>query len=203
MKRTPLLMDQSPVPVDWPRRVGYPPPGVTRVSAYPAGGPPNPKKPKSTVDAVYPRSAIKLAKAHAWMFPGKRIQSGGRVLSTATDFDLKRALIEGLARVRDHGPITPERFRSYMAHESDLLDKDDPLVGRHVFSDAQHRNTFAKSFRQSRHLYDVMTRDGRGYHTALVVRRRPQGLDALTQHFARIARAAAVPPPRVPRNRLT
>jgi len=34
--RTPLL-DQSPVPVDWPTRIGYPPPGVRRVRGYPAG----------------------------------------------------------------------------------------------------------------------------------------------------------------------
>lgn len=46
--------------------------------AYPAGGPPDPNRPKRSVDAIYPHSAKKIAKAHAWMFPSKRIKLLGK-----------------------------------------------------------------------------------------------------------------------------
>ena len=77
LTRTPLL-DQSPVPVGWPTRIGYPPPGITRMVAYPAGPPPNPKKKFKRVDAIYPSGSEKVAKAHAWMFPSKVIQVRGK-----------------------------------------------------------------------------------------------------------------------------
>lgn len=72
--RTPLLIETS-APVDWPTRVGYPPPGVTRLRGYPAG-----KLPDS--DAEYDCSADgkKIAKSHAWQFPSKRIKVCGKIL---------------------------------------------------------------------------------------------------------------------------
>ena len=73
--RTPLiLLRESAVPTNWPTRVGYPSPGVTRKESYPAGlgGP----KLKTPADGEYPCSpeGKKIAKAHAWQFPSKRIK---------------------------------------------------------------------------------------------------------------------------------
>lgn len=162
--RTPLL-DQSPVPVDWPTRVG-PAPGITRMVAYPAGGPPDPENPKPSVDAIYPRSLRKIAKAHAWMFPGKRIK-----ITASVDLDLKRALIEGLARERGVRPRPPHAYPSYLPDQSDSFDHNDPLLGRHAFSDEGHRNAFLKSVKQN---YTAVERPSSGgVHVALVTRRRP------------------------------
>jgi len=70
--RTPLLLETS-VPVNWPSKVGYPPPGVIRKTAYPAG---------EGADDSYPCTpeGKKLAKAHAWQFPSKRIKVCGKTL---------------------------------------------------------------------------------------------------------------------------
>ncbi len=86
LQRTRLLLDLiegQPVPVDWPKKVGYPPPGMTRASAYPTeatkrkkGGPGIP-----TADASYDCTpeGKKIANAHAWMFPSKRVKVCGKV----------------------------------------------------------------------------------------------------------------------------
>jgi hypothetical protein len=99
-------LEQAAVPVDWPKRVGYPPPGVIRKTEYPAGegkvlkglmrlkrahkkrrkkkhhteakgGPGFP-----THDDEYPCTpeGKKIAKAHAWQFPSKRIKVCGKIL---------------------------------------------------------------------------------------------------------------------------
>jgi hypothetical protein len=103
LTRTPLLLaflEQMPVPVDWPKRIGYPPPGVIRKTAYPAGAKislghkkKHKKKRKHrhedkggpgyiAYDDEYPCTpeGKKLAKAHAWQFPSKRIKVCGKIL---------------------------------------------------------------------------------------------------------------------------
>ena len=109
--RTPLLLhmlEQAPVPVDWPKRIGYPPPGVIRKTEYPAG---EGKSLKSlmrlkrvskkkhrkkrhkhheskggpgfpTHDSEYPCTpeGKKIAKAQAWQFPSRRVKVCGRIL---------------------------------------------------------------------------------------------------------------------------
>jgi len=81
LQRTPLLaLEQQAVPVDWPKRVGYPSPGMMRKTAYPAGlGKDDDAK---GVDDEYPDTpeGRKLAKAHAWQFPSKRIKVGKKTL---------------------------------------------------------------------------------------------------------------------------
>jgi hypothetical protein len=79
LQRTPLLLETG-VPVDWPTKVGYPPPGVIRKTAYPAGG--GKSKDDPGYDDEYPCSAEgkKIAKAHAWQFPSKRIKVCGKIL---------------------------------------------------------------------------------------------------------------------------
>ena len=76
------LLEQQPVPTDPKIRkkakghIGYPPPGMIRMSAYPAG------KGKGLqgkgIDAEYPDTpeGRKIAKAHAWQFPSKRTRAG-------------------------------------------------------------------------------------------------------------------------------
>ena len=75
----PLIEGQA-VPVGWPTRTGYPSPGVTRKTAYPAGLGDNAKG--TGVDDEYPDTpeGRKLANAHAWMFPSKRIKVGKKTL---------------------------------------------------------------------------------------------------------------------------
>ena len=79
LRRTPLLFEIA-VPVDWPTRVGYPSPGVMRKTAYPAGG--GNLKDGGGYDDEYPDTpeGRKFAKAHAWMFPSKRIKVGEKTL---------------------------------------------------------------------------------------------------------------------------
>lgn len=77
LQRTQLLIsivEQAPVPVDWPKEIGYPPPGLTRISGYPSSS-------KGKYDASYPctKEGKKLAKARAWMFPGRRVRVCGKV----------------------------------------------------------------------------------------------------------------------------
>lgn len=84
LDRTPLLLETG-VPVGWPTRTGYPPPGVTRAKGYPAGD--NTKKGEPgipTHDAEYDCSSEgkKIAKSQAWMFPSKRVKVCGKVLKT-------------------------------------------------------------------------------------------------------------------------
>ncbi len=82
---TPLLENQ-PVPTDPEVRakmknsVGYPPPGMIRMSAYPAGKGDSLKGPGA--DAEYPDTpdGRRIAKAHAWQFPSKRIKVGNKTL---------------------------------------------------------------------------------------------------------------------------
>lgn len=83
LHRTPLLAETA-VPTNWPSRVGYPPPGVVRRRAYPAGsGVPG----VPDHDAEYDCSADgkKIAKAHAWQFPSKRVRVCGKVLKMSND----------------------------------------------------------------------------------------------------------------------
>lgn len=115
MKRTPLI--ETPVPIDWPRRPGFPPPGVERAEAYPARTGPTTKP---TVDMTYPNTVEgrRLAKAHAWMFPSKRIKVGKKVLSTGDDVaaNLSEDSIRRLKRLVDtHGvahPLTVDALRA-------------------------------------------------------------------------------------------
>ncbi len=67
LRRTPLLFETS-VPVDWPSRTGYPSPGVTRKSAYPAGR--GKANLKDTFDDEYPCTpeGKKIARSQAWQF---------------------------------------------------------------------------------------------------------------------------------------
>lgn len=79
LQRQPLSIHEagSPVPVDWPRRVGSnPPPGVTRREAYPAG------KLDRDADFGSGKDAKKLAKALAWIKPSRRAAAGGRIFKT-------------------------------------------------------------------------------------------------------------------------
>jgi len=88
LQRTPLLahlLEQQPVPTDPAIRkkakghIGYPPPGMIRKTAYPASG----KGPGiPTHDDEYPDTAEgrKLAQAHAWQFPSKRVKVGNKIL---------------------------------------------------------------------------------------------------------------------------
>ena len=71
-----VVLEQQPVPADWPKKVGYPPPGMIRMSAYPAGQGKGPKG-KGT-DAQYPdtEEGRKIAKAQAWLFPSKITRAG-------------------------------------------------------------------------------------------------------------------------------
>jgi hypothetical protein len=80
LQRTPLLLSETAVPVNWPSRTGYPSPGVTRKTAYPAGG--GNSKGDAGYDDEYPCTdeGKKLAKAHAWQFPSKRIKVCGKIL---------------------------------------------------------------------------------------------------------------------------
>lgn len=101
LQRTPLLIEQQPVPVDWPTRSGYPPPGVTRKLAHPAGRlvkivhDRKRKKRKAQVEAKRAKAPLapafdaeydcspegkKIAKSHAWMFPSKRVKNCGKIL---------------------------------------------------------------------------------------------------------------------------
>ena len=106
LTRSPLLIEQMPVPVGWPTRIGYPPPGIIRKTAYPAGQAPTAtsekkhkkRKKKSEkhkhkkgvkealsyarFDDEYPDTpeGRKLAQAHAWQFPNKRIKVGKRII---------------------------------------------------------------------------------------------------------------------------
>ena len=79
LQRTPLLLEIA-VPVDWPRKVGFPPPGTIRKTAYPAGQ--GKSKEDAGYDDEYPDTpeGRKLAKAHAWQFPSKRIKVGKKIL---------------------------------------------------------------------------------------------------------------------------
>ena len=70
LRRTPLLLSEAqPVPVDWPTKVGYPPPGVIRKRAYPAGNAKGTPGIDVGVDE-YPDTpeGRKLAQSHAWQF---------------------------------------------------------------------------------------------------------------------------------------
>jgi hypothetical protein len=83
LHRTTLLLtvlEQASVPVGWPTKVGYPPPGVTRKTSYPAGLGDSAKG--GGIDDEYPCTpeGKKLANSHAWMFPGKRIKVCGKIL---------------------------------------------------------------------------------------------------------------------------
>jgi hypothetical protein len=102
LQRTRLLLDLiegQPVPVNWPKTVGYPPPGLEPLGNYPAGesatAPKRRKKKKRkkaheskggpgipTHDAEYPCTpeGRKIARAHAWQFPSKRIKVCGKIL---------------------------------------------------------------------------------------------------------------------------
>jgi len=85
LARTPLLLsliEGQPVPVDWPKKVGYPPPGVTRKTSYPAGKGKGPQGPG--YDDAYPctKEGKKFAKAHAWQFPSKRVKICGKIIKT-------------------------------------------------------------------------------------------------------------------------
>lgn len=100
LARTPLLLallEQQPVPVDWPKRVGYPPPGIIRKTAYPAGNKVSHQLLKKRrkheeksgpgyipYDDEYPCTpeGKKLAKAHAWELPSKRIKVCGKIHKT-------------------------------------------------------------------------------------------------------------------------
>lgn len=66
LQRTPLLIEGQPVPV--------PPGGMMRKTSYPAG--------QSDADDEYPcdEEGKKLAKAHAWQFPSKRVKVCGKTL---------------------------------------------------------------------------------------------------------------------------
>jgi len=77
LRRTPLLLETA-VPVDWPKKVGFPPPGTIRKTAYPAGQP----RAEAGYDDEYPDTpeGRKIAKAHAWQFPSKRIKVGSKIL---------------------------------------------------------------------------------------------------------------------------
>ena len=67
LRRTPLLFETS-VPVNWPKRVGMPAPGMTRKKrTYPAGG----GKPGVNVgvdEYDCTPEGKKIAKSHAWQF---------------------------------------------------------------------------------------------------------------------------------------
>lgn len=77
--RTPLLIETA-VPADWPSKVGYPPPGLIRKTAYPAGDGKGPKIPDH--DDEYPCTAEgrKFAQSHASQFPSKRIKVCGKII---------------------------------------------------------------------------------------------------------------------------
>jgi hypothetical protein len=103
--------------------------------------------------------------------------SGTRWRDTASvDFDIKRALIEGLAKARgQNAPRPPHVYASYLPHESDSFESDDPLPGRHVFSKENDRNSFIKGARAH---YTVEPRPGSGgLHMALVSRKKPSYSD--------------------------
>ena len=89
LTRTTLLLhliEGQPVPVNWPKTVGYPPPGVVQATELPTkakgrkkGGPGIP-----VADASYDCSpeGKRIAKAHRWLFPSKRVEVCGKVGST-------------------------------------------------------------------------------------------------------------------------
>lgn len=81
LRRTPLLIETS-VPTDWPKRVGYPPPGVTKAKSLPTGSGKGPGIPDSDAEYECSPEGKKIAKSHAWMFPSKRVKVCGRVLKT-------------------------------------------------------------------------------------------------------------------------
>ena len=80
LRRTPLVLFETSVPVDWPTRVGLPAPGMTRKTAYPAGL--GKSKDGVGIDDEYPCTpeGKKIAKAHAWQFPSKRIKICDKIL---------------------------------------------------------------------------------------------------------------------------
>lgn len=83
LARTPLLLhlvEGQPVPVDWPKKVGYPPPGMIRKTSYPAGSGKGPGIPEADDEYPCTKEGKKLAKAQAWMFPSKRVKVCGKVL---------------------------------------------------------------------------------------------------------------------------
>jgi hypothetical protein len=124
---------------------------------------------------------------------GREVRSdlsrGTRWQQTAgVDFDLKRALIEGLSRSRGRsGPRAPHLYASYLPHESDPLDHEDPLLGRHVFSNENDRNSFMKGARAH---YAVEQRPSAGgRHIAMVTHKKHRDYDDTE-------RAAIYGPPR-------
>jgi hypothetical protein len=71
LERTGLRIDEgTPVPVDWPKRVGYPSPGVVRKTAYPAGDA------EADDDWTGVPDGAKFARAQASLFPSKRVRLG-------------------------------------------------------------------------------------------------------------------------------
>jgi len=76
------LLEQQPVPTDpkvlrqMKTSIGYPPPGMIRMKAYPAGEGKGLKGPG--IDAEYPDTpeGNKLAQSQAWMFPSKITKAG-------------------------------------------------------------------------------------------------------------------------------
>jgi len=83
IQRTPLLIETS-VPVNWPKKIGLPSPGVVRATGYPAGSRNaknnGPGIPDSDGEYECSVDGKKLAKAQAWMFPSKRIKVCGEIL---------------------------------------------------------------------------------------------------------------------------
>ena len=77
LTRTPLLIETG-VPVDWPKTVGYPPPGMRRLADYPAGK--GDDEDVEGIDGEYDCSleGKKIAKTRAWMFPGRRTGACGK-----------------------------------------------------------------------------------------------------------------------------
>ena len=83
--RNSLLLDIA-VPVDWPKKPGYPPKGPAapiRLRGYPAGQGMGIRGPGH--DMEYPLSMKKIAQAHSWEFPSKRIKLGRTVLVASLD----------------------------------------------------------------------------------------------------------------------
>lgn len=79
------VTEQQAVPTDpkirakAKKHIGYPPPGMIRMSAYPAGEGKGPKG--KGVDAQYPDTpeGRKIADAQAWLYPSKRASAGKKV----------------------------------------------------------------------------------------------------------------------------
>jgi len=81
LQRTPLLIETA-VPTNWPKKVGYPPPGLVKTRGYPAGSSKKgaPGVPDSDGEYECTPEGKKLAKAQAWMFPSKRIKVCNKIL---------------------------------------------------------------------------------------------------------------------------